>query len=279
MTQYRLVGKKEVYIDSERIPSECISDEIGTITVTPSTTEISSQAGTFNVPNGAYDELSATITVIIPSVRFLGRIFPNLWKAGKFKYAGHENDDDYTPGQVSFGANECHTTDPVTVVIHNACDTDSSQDIRIPNALIANGGEFDVNLTDPFEVELQISMIPGDVPAVIFGEGSLDEPTLYNPETGQYEPIPVRPTDFTLTPATVSVATGSNVDVNISVVPDNATERTPSVTVDHSDIAAVSVTNDGKVRVSGTKAGTATATVTVGDIEKKLPITVTSAGK
>lgn len=279
MTQYRLVGKKEVYIGSERIPSECISDEIGTINVTPSTTEISSQAGTFNVPNGAYDELSATITIIIPSVRFLGRIFPNLWKAGKFKYAGHENDDDYTPGQVSFGANECRTTVPVTVVIHNACDTDSSQDIRIPNALIANGGEFDVNLTDPFKVELKITMIPGDVPAVIFGEGSLDKPTLYNPKTGRYEPIPVRTTDFTLTPATVSVATGAHVDVEIGVVPENATERTPSVTVDHSDIAAVSVTNDGKVRVSGTKAGTANATVTVGGIEKKLPITVTTTGK
>lgn len=279
MTEYRLVGKKEVYIGSERIPSECIADEIGTITVTPSQTEISSQAGTFNVPNGAYDELSATITVIIPSVRFLGRIFPNLWKAGKFKYAGHENDDDYTPGQVSFGANECRTTDPVTVVIHNACDTDSSQDIRIPNALIANGGEFDVNLTDPFEVELQISMIPGDMPAVIFGEGSLDEPTLYNPKTGRYEPIPVHPIDFTLNPATVSVATGSTVDVAVSVVPENATDRTPSATVDHSDVAAVSVTNDGKVRVSGTKVGTATATVTVGSIEKTLPIRVTAAGK
>lgn len=279
MTQYRLVGKKEVYIGSERIPSECIADEIGTITVTPSQTEISSQAGTFNVPNGAYDELSATITVIIPSVRFLGRIFPNLWKAGKFKYAGHENDDDYTPGQVSFGANECRTTVPVTVVIHNACDTDSSQDIRIPNALIANGGEFDVNLTDPFEVELQISMIPGGVPAVIFGEGSLDEPTLYNPETGRYEPILVHPTDFTLTPTTVAVAPGAKVDVSIGVVPENATERTPSVTVDHSDIAAVSVTNDGKVRVSGVKAGTTTATVTVGNIMKTLPITVTTVAK
>lgn len=279
MTQYRLVGKKEVYIGSERIPSECIADEIGTITVTPSTTEISSQAGTFNVPNGAYDELSATITVIIPSVRFLGRIFPNLWKAGKFKYAGHETDDDYTPGQVSFGANECRTTDPITVVIHNACDTDSSQDIRIPNALIANGGEFDVNLTDPFEVELQISMIPGDVPAVIFGEGSLDEPTLYNPKTGQYEPIPVAPTDFTLNPATVSVATGATFDVAINVVPENATERTTSVTVDHSDIASVSVTSGGKVHVTGVKVGTANATVTVGTITKKLPITVTAASR
>lgn len=279
MTQYRLVGKKEVYIGSERIPSECIADEIGTITVTPSTTEISSQAGTFNVPNGAYDELSATITVIIPSVRFLGRIFPNLWKAGKFTYKGHENDDDYTPGQVSFGANECRTTDPVTVVIHNACDTDSSQDIRIPNALIANGGEFDVNLTDPFEVELQISMIPGDVPAVIFGEGSLDGPTLYNPKTGQYEPIPVHPTDFTLNPATVTVAAGSASDVAISVVPGNATERTPSVTVDRSNIAAVSVTTAGKVHVSGINVGTATATVTVGTIKKPLLITVTAAGK
>lgn len=279
MTQYRLVGKKEVYIGSERIPSECIADEIGTITVTPSQTEISSQAGTFNVPNGAYDELSATITLIIPSVRFLGRIFPNLWKAGKFKYAGHENDDDYTPGQVSFGANECRTTEPTTVVIHNACDTDSSQDIRIPNALIANGGEFDVNLTDPFEVELQISMIPGDVPAVIFGEGSLDGPTLYNPKTGRYEPIPVAPTDFTLNPANVSVTTGASVDVNVSVVPSNATERKPSVTVDHSDIATVSVTSDGKVHVAGVKVGTATATVTIGNINKTLPITVTAASK
>lgn len=279
MTQYRLVGKKEVYIGSERIPSECIADEIGTITVTPSQTEISSQAGTFNVPNGAYDELSATITVIIPSVRFLGRIFPNLWKAGKFNYAGHGNDDDYTPGQVSFGANECRITEPVTVVIHNACDTDSSQDIRIPNALIANGGEFDVNLTDPFEVELQISMIPGDVPAVIFGEGSLDKPTLYNPKTGQYELIPVAPTDFTLPPNTVSVATGASVDVTVGVVPENATERTPSVTVDHSDIASVSVTSGGKVHVTGVKTGTANATVTVGTITKKLPITVTAASK
>ena len=279
MTQYRLVGKKEVYIGSERIPSECIADEIGTITVTPSTTEISSQAGTFNVPNGAYDELSATITVIIPSVRFLGRIFPNLWKAGKFKYEGHEIDDDYTPGQVSFGANECRTTDPITVVIHNACDTDSSQDIRIPNALIANGGEFDVNLTDPFEVELQISMIPGDVPAVIFGEGSLDEPTLYNPKTGRYEPIHVDPTDFTLNPATVSVATGAAVDMAINVVPENATERTPSVTVDHSDIASVSVTSGGKVHVTGVKPGTANATVAIGDINKTLPINVTATRK
>lgn len=279
MTQYRLVGKKEVYIGSERIPSECIADEIGTITVTPSQTEISSQAGTFNVPNGAYDELSATITVIIPSVRFLGRIFPNLWKAGNFKYDGHENDDDYTPGQVSFGANECRTTDPVTVVIHNACDTDSSQDIRIPNALIANGGEFDVNLTDPFEVELQISMIPGDVPAVIFGEGSLDEPTLYNPKTGRYEPILVHPTDFTLTPNTVSVATGAHADVTIGVVPENATVRTPSVTVDNSDIATATVTKDGKVHVTGIKVGTTSATVTVGTIKKTLTITVTATNK
>lgn len=276
MTQYRLVGKKEVYIGSERIPSECIADEIGTITVTPSTTEISSQAGTFNVPNGAYDELSATITVIIPSVRFLGRIFPNLWKEGKFKYAGHDTDDDYTPGQVTFGANECRTTDPVTVVIHNACDTDSSQDIRIPNALIANGGEFDVKLTDPFEVELQISMIPGDVPAVIFGEGSLDAPTLYNPKTGQYEPIPVDPTDFTLTPDTVSVKQGVYVDVAVNVVPSNATDRTPSVMVDNSSIASASVTRDGKVRVNGVKSGTTNATVTVGGIKKTLHITVTA---
>lgn len=278
MTQYRLVGKKELFIGSERIPSECISDEIGTLTVTPSQTEINSQAGTFNVPNGAYDELSATITVIVPNVRFLGRIFPNLWKAGKFTYPGHEDDPEYEPGQVSFGANECRTTVPTVVVIHNACDTDSSQDIRIPNAIVANGGEFEVNLTDPFAVELQVSMIPGDEPAVVFGEGSLDEPTLYNPDTQQYEPIPVAVTGVTLAPDTVSVAQGANSDVTVNITPANATDKTITAVSDNTDNASVSVV-DGKVRVAGIKAGKANVTVTVGEVSAELPVTVTAPGK
>lgn len=189
MTSYRMIGKKVVYIGSETIPSECISDEVGTITVTPSTTEIASQAGTFTVPNGSYEELSATISVIIPSVRFLAKIFPNLAKKGSFTYSDHKGDDDYTPYQVRFGANECSTTEPTTVVIHNVCDNDSSQDIRIPNAIIANGGEFTVSLSDPFTIELQISMLPGDEPAVIFGEGDLTKATLYNPSTQKYEAV------------------------------------------------------------------------------------------
>ena len=58
MASYPLIGKKTVYIDDMIIPPDYIQDEVGTITLTPSTTEIASQSGTIKVPNGSYDVLT-----------------------------------------------------------------------------------------------------------------------------------------------------------------------------------------------------------------------------
>ena len=50
MASYPLIGKKTVYIDDMVISPDYVQDEAGTITLTPGTTEVSSQSGTINVP-------------------------------------------------------------------------------------------------------------------------------------------------------------------------------------------------------------------------------------
>ena len=50
MASYPLIGKKTVYIDDLVISPDFVQDEVGTITLTPGTTEVASQSGTINVP-------------------------------------------------------------------------------------------------------------------------------------------------------------------------------------------------------------------------------------
>ena len=63
-----LVGKKILYIGSEVIDPQFLADEASEITITEGTTEIGSQEGTLNIPNGSFDELSMTITIHLPSM-------------------------------------------------------------------------------------------------------------------------------------------------------------------------------------------------------------------
>lgn len=65
----------------------------------------------------------------------LGRIFPSLATKGA---AGTK---------VTFGAGECSAITSEPIVIHNTCDTDSTNDVYIPAALIQNGGEFTIGST------------------------------------------------------------------------------------------------------------------------------------
>lgn len=181
---YSLVGRKTVYIGSETIDSEFLAAEAATITVTPSSTEFDSQLGTYSIPNGSFEELSVTLTLLIPNIRFLGKIFPGLWVEGY-----EDEDTGETMGQVRFGATECRTVDPVPVVIHNTCADGSEDDIQIPQALIAQGGEFTVSRDDPFELEVTITPMPGTEGAIIMGVGDLEGKSLYNPETQEYEQV------------------------------------------------------------------------------------------
>lgn len=258
MASYPLIGKKTVYIDDMVISPEYIQDEVGTITLTPSTTEIASQTGTIKVPNGSYDELSFELNIICPSVRFLGMLFPELYHNATFKRVISGNISE--TGQVRFGGNECVSNTPRDIIIHNVCDGNSSaQDFRIPQALITAGGEFKISLSDPFIVTLSGTMTSGSEGAVIMGELDLNTPSHYDEASGSIKPDESSIIELKAMPSTITGKTNDVVKVNLTAIPNGAT-GTITATVNTEDLAVAQDNGDGTWNVTLKKAGTGSVT-------------------
>ena len=253
MASYPLIGKKTVYIDDMIIPPDYVQDEVGTITLTPSTTEIASQSGTIKVPNGSYDEMSFELNIICPSVRFLGMLFPELYHNAKFKrvIAGTTSET----GQVRFGGNECISNTPRDIIIHNVCDGHSSaQDFRIPQALISAGGEFKVSLSDPFVVTLSGTMTSSPEGAVVMGELNLDTPSYYDETTGTINTTEPNITNLTVTPNKINCKVNDTVKVTVNASPEGAT-GTITTAVSTAGLVEPVDNGDGTWTLTAKKAG------------------------
>lgn len=264
MASYPLIGKKTVYIDDFVISPDFVQDEVGTITLTPGTTEVASQSGTINVPNGSYEEMSFELNIICPSVRFLGMLFPELYHNAKFKrvISGSMSET----GQVRFGGNECVSNTPRDIIIHNVCDGHSSaQDFRIPQALISAGGEFTVSLSDPFVVTLSGSMTSGANGAVVMGELDLDNPSYYDEDSGTIKTGTTQITALTASPANISGSVGGHVTVNVVASPNGATG---TITATVAEATAVATDNgDGTWDIQFKQTGTGTVTFKAGSVQ------------
>ena len=265
MASYPLIGKKTVYIDDMIIPPDYVQDEVGTITLTPSTTEIASQSGTINVPNGSYDELSFELNIICPSVQFLGMLFPELYHNASFKRVISGNISE--TGQVRFGGNECISNTPRDIIIHNVCDGKSSaQDFRIPNALISAGGEFTISLSDPFVVTLSGTMASGNEGAVIMGELDLTTPSHYDETSGSIKPDESTITELKATPSTITGKANDTVKVNLTALPNGAVGNI-TATVAGEGSAEAQDNGDGTWNITLKKAGTGTVTLQSGSVQ------------
>lgn len=275
MASYPLIGKKTVYIDDMVISPDYVQDEAGTITLTPGTTEVSSQSGTINVPNGSYEEMSFELNIICPSVRYLGMLFPELYHNAKFKrvISGSLSET----GQVRFGGNECVSNTPRDIIIHNVCDGHSSaQDFRIPQALISAGGEFTVSLSDPFVVTLSGSMASGANGAVVMGELNLDTPSYYDEDSGSIKTGNVQVTALTASPANISGKINDHVTVNVMASPNGAT-GTITATVAEAPKAVATDNGDGTWDIQLKQAGTGTVTFKAGSVQTVVNFNVTGA--
>lgn len=275
MASYPLIGKKTVYIDDMVISPDYVQDEAGTITLTPGTTEVSSQSGTINVPNGSYEEMSFELNIICPSVRYLGMLFPELYHNAKFKrvISGSLSET----GQVRFGGNECVSSTPRDIIIHNVCDGHSSaQDFRIPQALISAGGEFAVSLSDPFVVTLSGSMASGANGAVVMGELNLDTPSYYDEDSGSIKTGNVQVTALTASPANISGKINDHVTVNVMASPNGAT-GTITATVAEATKAVATDNGDGTWDIQLKQAGTGTVTFKAGTVQTVVNLNVVSA--
>lgn len=274
MASYPLIGKKTVYIDDMIIPPDYVQDEVGTITLTPSTTEIASQSGTIKVPNGSYDELSFELNIICPSVRFLGMLFPELYHNASFKRVISGNMSE--TGQVRFGGNECISNTPRDIIIHNVCDGNSSaQDFRIPNALISAGGEFKISLSDPFVVTLSGTMASGSEGAVIMGELNLTTPSHYDEASGSIKPDESQITELKATPSTITGKANDVVKVTITALPNGATGDI-TATIATEGLAEATDNGDGTWNVTLKKAGTGTITFKSGAGQTVVNVNVTA---
>lgn len=265
MASYPLIGKKTVYIDDMVISPDYVQDEAGTITLTPGTTEVASQSGTINVPNGSYEEMSFELNIICPSVRYLGMLFPELYHNAKFKrvISGSLSET----GQVRFGGNECVSNTPRDIIIHNVCDGHSSaQDFRIPQALISAGGEFTVSLSDPFVVTLSGSMASGANGAVVMGELNLNTPSYYDEDSGSIKTGNVQVTALTAVPANISGKINDHVTVNVMASPNGAT-GTITATVAEATKAVATDNGDGTWDIQLKQAGTGTVTFKAGTVQ------------
>lgn len=274
MASYPLIGKKTVYIDDMVISPDYVQDEVGSITLTPGTTEVASQSGTINVPNGSYEEMSFELNIICPSVRYLGMLFPELYHNAKFKrvIAGSLSET----GQVRFGGNECISNTPRDIIIHNVCDGHSSaQDFRIPQALTSAGGEFTVSLSDPFVVTLSGSMTPGANGAVIMGELDLDNPSYYDEDSGSIKTEKVQVTALTASPANISGKVNDHVTVNVVASPNGAT-GTITDTVSETTKAVVTDNGDGTWDIQFKQAGAGTVTFKAGAVQTVVSFNVAS---
>lgn len=275
MASYPLIGKKTVYIDDLVISPDYVQDEAGTITLTPGTTEVASQSGTINVPNGSYEEMSFELNIICPSVRYLGMLFPELYHNAKFKrvISGLMSET----GQVRFGGNECVSNTPRDIIIHNVCDGHSSaQDFRIPQALISAGGEFTVSLSDPFVVKLSGSMASGANGAVVMGELDLDTPSYYDEDSGTIKRENVQVTALTASPANISGKVGDHVTVNVMASPNGAT-GTITATVAETTKAVATDNGDGTWDIQLKQSGTGTVTFKAGTVQTVVNFSVAGA--
>lgn len=275
MASYPLIGKKTVYIDDLVISPDYVQDEAGSITLTPGTTEVASQSGTINVPNGSYEEMSFELNIICPSVRYLGMLFPELYHNAKFKrvISGLMSET----GQVRFGGNECVSNTPRDIIIHNVCDGHSSaQDFRIPQALISAGGEFTVSLSDPFVVKLSGSMASGANGAVVMGELDLDTPSYYDEDSGTIKTKNVQVTALTASPANISGKVGDHVTVNVMASPNGAT-GTITATVAETTKAVATNNGDGTWDIQLKQSGTGTVTFKAGTVQTVVNFNVASA--
>lgn len=275
MASYPLIGKKTVYIDDMVIPPDYVQDEVGTITLTPSTTEIASQSGTIKVPNGSYDEMSFELNIICPSVRFLGMLFPELYHNAKFKRViGGELGET---GQVRFGGNECISSTPRDIIIHNVCDGHSSaQDFRIPQALITAGGEFKISLSDPFIVTLSGTMTSSPEGAVVMGELDLNTPSYYDETTGTINTGRNNITNLTATPNRITCKVNDTIKVTVNASPEGASGLITTA-LSTPGLATADDNGDGTWTITAKKSGVGAVSFKSGTVHADVQLNIQAA--
>lgn len=188
MAQQYLSGKASVTLYYEDgngvvISPKYIGEDGVTVTLTPGTREIVSQNGTTTVPSGTIDEATISFPILLPNMNFLGEVFPGSYTAS--------TDRPTEAGQTIAGGSVCNTV-AAKAVVHFDCDDNSDNDIYMPEVLFTPDLSTVINSTEGVSITVTGYAQPSEDIAdgvAVYGTGSLTEPTLFDVDSGQYEPI------------------------------------------------------------------------------------------
>lgn len=189
MAQTYKSGKVDVSIVPEggtgvTIPAYYLAGDGVATTMTEGTREINTMAGNFTTPSGTIDEATVVFSVVLPGMDYLKNIFPDLYTASV--------DRPTVAGQTVFGSNECTARGSAKLVVHYSCDSNSDNDIYVPNAMISYNASVTQNVDDPLMVEITAYAQPSDEidgGVAVYGTGSLTEETVFDSATGEYAPV------------------------------------------------------------------------------------------
>lgn len=136
-------------------------------------------AGTFTTNSGTIAEATATATIHVPSMEWLGE---NILK-GRFT-AG-------TPtGNLIWNTDECGQTDMGPMNVHFRCETNDANDVHFYNASVRANINATYNDSDVIEVELVFHANPDDNGNVArLGTGDLTQESIYDAATETTIPV------------------------------------------------------------------------------------------
>jgi hypothetical protein len=136
-------------------------------------------AGTFTTNAGTIAEATATATIHVPSMEWLGE---NILR-GRF--------NEGTPtGNIIWNAEECGQTDMGPMNVHFRCDTNDANDVHFYNASVRANINATYNDSDVIEVELVFHANPdtnGNVARL--GTGDLTQESIYDVDTESTVPV------------------------------------------------------------------------------------------
>lgn len=182
-------GKMDISIyypslnEGVRIPAEMLVDDIEVANGEEQVSTVTTFAGEESEPNGTYSSPQLNFSIKL-NMKALRLIQPNI--------STNSSDRPTIAGQTIFGGSECTVTDDAILIVHQTCGVNSDNDLQFPRVKLSKNFGMTLSPGEVFTLPFQAYILgdPDNNGALaIYGTGDLDEPTLFDVETGEYEPI------------------------------------------------------------------------------------------
>jgi|GEM_PF-4343366 len=182
-------GKMDITIfypdlnEGVRIPAEMLVEDIEVANGEEQVSTVTTFAGEESEPNGTYASPQINFSIKL-NMKALRAVQPNI--------SINSNDRPTVAGQTIFGGSNCTITDDAILIVHQTCGVNSDNDLQFPRVKLSKNFGLTLSPGEVFTLPFSAYILPSpdhDGALAVYGTGDLDEPTLFDDETGTYVPV------------------------------------------------------------------------------------------